>query len=75
MYNKFRDSKMILVTLQIVLPMLSILFVNELINNRLAFSGAVLKKRFYITSGVILAVFAILYVSPSVSGNFKNDNS
>ena len=75
MYNKFRDSKMILVILQIVLPMLSILFVNELINNRLAFSGAVLKKRFYITSGVILAVFAILYVSPSVSGNFKNDKS
>ena len=75
MYNKFRDSKMILVTLQIVLPMLSMLFVNELINNRLAFSGALLKKRFYITSGVILAVFAILYVSPSVSGNFKNDKS
>jgi len=75
MYNKFRDSKMILVTLQIVLPMLSILFVNELINNKLSFSGDILKKRFYITSGVILAVFAILYVSPSVSGDFKNDKS
>ena len=74
-YNKFRDSKMILVILQIVLPMIAMLFVNELIKNRLSYAGDLLKKRFYVSCGVILGFFLLLYVSPSLSGDFKNDKS
>ena len=75
LYNKFRDSKMILVILQILLPMIAILFVNELIKNRLSYAGDLLKKRFYVSSGFILGLFLLLYISPSLSGNFKNDKS
>lgn len=71
MYNKFRDSKMILVIIQIVWPMVAILFVNEIVNKRL-FDSDLLKKRFYITSGVIITLFTILYISPSLSGDFRN---
>lgn len=67
LYNKFRDSKMILVLLQIALPMLAILFVDQLFKSKITIKN---KKKFFISSGFILFLFAVLYVSPGISGDF-----
>lgn len=67
LYNKFRDSKMILSLLQVMIPALGILFLDrlfkksELIENK--------KVYLYVTGGVVFSVF-LLYVFPSLSGSF-----
>jgi len=67
LYNKFRDSKMILSLLQVMIPALGILFLdrlfkkNELIENK--------KVYLYVTGGVVFSVI-LLYVFPSLSGSF-----
>jgi hypothetical protein len=67
LYNKFRDSKMILSLLQVMIPALGILFLDrlfkksELIENK--------KVYLYVTGGVVFSVI-LLYVSPSLSGSF-----
>jgi len=71
MYNKFRDSKMILVILQVLIPMLAILFVDGLINGNNPFPK---KKKFFISGGSVLFFFALLYVSPGVSGDFMTSD-
>ena len=67
LYNKFRDSKMILSLLQVMIPALGILFLDrlfkksELIENK--------KVYLYVSSGVVFSVI-LLYVFPSLSGSF-----
>ena len=67
LYNKFRDSKMILSLLQVMIPALGILFLDrlfkksELIENK--------KVYLYVTGGVVFSVI-LLYVFPSLSGSF-----
>ncbi len=67
MYNKFRDSKMILVILQLLIPLLAILFIDGLFNGNISYLK---KQKFFISGGSVLFLFAILYISPSMSGNF-----
>ena len=67
LYNKFRDSKMILVLLQIIFPLLAILFMNALFNGRISFYK---KQKFYIAGGTLVVFFSLLYISPSMSGDF-----
>ncbi len=67
MYNKFRDSKMILVLIQVIFPALGILFLNYLLERK---EEIVNKKKLLITTGSILLFGIILYMFPSVSGSF-----
>ena len=70
MYNKFRDSKMILVLLQIMIPAMGLLFLDKLIKNEGLWGQ---KKYWYIASGTILCVSALLVLSPSLSGSFMTN--
>lgn len=68
MYNKFRDSKMILVLLQVIVPALAVLFLQKLFFQKEELWGG--KKAWLITGGVLLFVSIVLYASPSISGSF-----
>jgi hypothetical protein len=65
MYNKFRDSKMILVLIQLMAPALGILYIDQLLKN-----GVAPEKRKFVFAGIgALAVVAILVTtSPSITG-------
>lgn len=67
LYNKFRDSKMILVLLQIIFPLLAILFMDAVFNGRISFYK---KQKFYTAGGAVVVFFSLLYISPSMSGDF-----
>lgn len=70
MYNKFRDSKMILVLLQIMIPAMGLLFLDKLIKNEGLWGQ---KKYWYIASGVVLFSAVLLVLSPSLSGSFMTN--
>ena len=70
MYNKFRDSKMILVLLQIMIPAMGLLFLDKLIKNEGLWGQ---KKYWYIASGVVLCAAVLLVISPSLSGSFMTN--
>jgi len=70
MYNKFRDSKMILVLLQIMIPAMGLLFLDKLIKNEGLWGQ---KKYWYIASGVVLFAAVLLVLSPSLSGSFMTN--
>ena len=67
MYNKFRDSKMILVLLQVMIPALGVLFLDRFFKKE----GIIGDKKIwlYATGGVTLLI-ASLYIIPSLSGSF-----
>jgi hypothetical protein len=67
MYNKFRDSKMILVLLQIMIPAMGLLFIDKLIKNEGLWGQ---KKYWYGAMGVIALIGVVLLVSPKLSGDF-----
>jgi hypothetical protein len=58
MYNKFRDTKMMLVLVQVSLPVMGMLFLR-----RLTFEK-VNQRKLMITLGAVLGVFVIMYMSP-----------
>ncbi len=64
LFNKFRDTKMMLILAQVSFPLLGFLFLNKLLENEIN------KKQFiYISSGVI-GLLAIFYIMPSVWFDF-----
>ena len=67
MYNKFRDSKMILVLLQVMVPALGVLFLDRFFKKE----GIIGDKKIwlYATGGVTFLI-AILYIIPTLSGSF-----
>lgn len=67
MYNKFRDSKMILVLLQVMVPAFGVLFLDRFFKKE----GIIGDKKIwlYVTGGVTL-LMVILYIIPSLSGSF-----
>ena len=67
MYNKFRDSKMMLVLLQIMVPALGLLFLDRMIKNE-GILGQ--KKHWFIGMGAVALLGFILMTSPSLSGDF-----
>jgi hypothetical protein len=67
MYNKFRDSKMLLVLLQIMVPTMGLLFLDKLIKNEGLWGQ---KKYWYGAMGVVLLFAIVLVLSPSISGSF-----
>ena len=71
LYNKFRDSKMILVLLQVVIPMIALLFVDGLFKKKFSFDAS---KKIYFTGGALLLFFALMFMIPGLSGDFISDN-
>ena len=67
MYNKFRDSKMILVILQVIIPAMALLFIDKLTKKEGVWGN---QKTWLIGTGAILGLLAILYISPSIAGSF-----
>ncbi len=71
LYNKFRDSKMIMTLLQIMIPALGVLFLDKLLRKEGLLGH---KKAWLIGSAAIVFLAVILYVSPSLSGEFMTKN-
>jgi hypothetical protein len=67
MYNKFRDSKMILVILQVIVPAMALVFLDKLTKKEGLLGN---QKIWFIGTGAILGLLAILYITPSISGSF-----
>jgi hypothetical protein len=67
MYNKFRDSKMLLVLWQIMVPTMGLLFLDKLVRNE-GLLGQ--KKYWYGAMGGLLLIAVVLVASPSLSGSF-----
>lgn len=67
MYNKFRDSKMILVILQLLIPMMAVLLLDRLWKSE-ELQGT-RKFHFGVLGGVVALGF-VLYAMPSISGDF-----
>jgi hypothetical protein len=67
MYSKFRDSKMILTIIQVIAPAVAILFLDKVIKGE----GLIANRKAWLigTGGVILVVI-ILYIFPSITGDF-----
>jgi hypothetical protein len=71
MYNKFRDSKMILVLIQLMAPALGILFIDGLIKNGVNQSR---RKVLFGVMGGFVAVLFMLIASPSITGPLISNN-
>lgn len=70
MYNKFRDSKMILVVLQVIAPALALIFIDKLIQKE----GLIGTKKTWLFGFIgVAAIFIFLILSPSISGSFIKD--
>ena len=71
MYNKFRDSKMILVLIQLMAPAMAIVYLNELVKSPL--QGKRLKT-FFIAGGALLALLLVIVTTPSITGSLISEN-
>lgn len=71
LYNKFRDSKMILVLVQLIVPALGMLFLDRFLKKE-NIRGS--KKHWLIGGGAILLFLIVLYASPSLSGSFMRSD-
>ncbi len=67
MYNKFRDSKMILAILQVIIPAFGILFLDRFFKKENVWGD---KKIWLYGSGAIVLIGIILYAVPTLSGAF-----
>jgi hypothetical protein len=65
MYNKFRDSKMIHVLLQIMIPALGMLFIDGLLTKGVEVSA---RKWLWIGSGAILVIMVMVMANPTITG-------
>jgi hypothetical protein len=70
-YNKFRDSKMILVILMVVGPMMAMLFVDNLSKNERLLGT---RKMHLIGLGSMVLLAFALFIIPSLSGDFLTKN-
>lgn len=64
LYNKFRDTKMMLILAQLSFPLLGMIFVNRLLTNPID------KKRFLYVSGGLLGLLILFYLMPTVWFSF-----
>lgn len=68
MYNKFRAVSMTLVIVELVIPLLAILGLSKLIQERAWAKENI--KYFYAISGALLGILLLMYVSPSIFTDF-----
>jgi hypothetical protein len=67
MYNKFRDSKMILVLLQIIAPVMAILLMQRLISDE---TMAARKKFVLAGAGIVAFISIITVAAPNMMGSY-----
>jgi hypothetical protein len=73
LYNKFRDSKMILVLLQVMIPAMAILFLDRFIKKQEIWGR---KKHWFIACGIMTLILLIFYIYPTSYGSFiRSDES
>ncbi len=71
LYNKFRTVSMILVILQILLPMMGVLAVNEILfGTEYPGKGERVKKGMWWALGLTAGICAVFAVIPSLAGSF-----
>lgn len=70
-YNKFRDSKMILVIIMVIAPMMAMLFVDQLIKKDGLWGT---RKMHLIGLGGVVFIGLAFYIVPSLSGDFLSKN-
>jgi hypothetical protein len=68
-YNKFRTVTIVLIIIQVTIPLLAMLFLNELWKDRKRILEQ--KKKFYIISGSILGFILLLVAFPSMTGLYS----
>ncbi len=71
MYNKFRDSKMMLVLIQFMAPALALIWIQELISTE---SAAVRKKPILIGLGIGLVILLAVTAKPTITGDLISNN-
>lgn len=71
MYNKFRDSKMILVLIQFMAPAMALIWLQELFN---AEPGTIRKKPILVGTGVCLVVLIAVLAKPTITGELISTN-
>lgn len=69
LYNKFRDTKMILVLLMLVLPLGAALFLDDLVKGNIL-SGH--RKFLFIGSGAMVAILGLFLLAPGSFFSFSN---
>lgn len=65
-FNKFRDTKMMLILPQIAFPLIAILFVNQLVKEKVS------QKKMIISGSVVIGVFVLFYLAPDTFFNFSS---
>jgi hypothetical protein len=71
MYNKFRDSKMILVLIQLMAPALGILYIDQLLRDGVEASR---KKLLFGGIGVLVLLTIVVSTAPSITGPLISAN-
>jgi hypothetical protein len=66
LFNKFRDTKMMLVLLQLAFPLLGLLFLNDLFNRQPD------KKKLIYAMAAVIGLFLLFYIFPTVWFSFLN---
>lgn len=75
MYNKFRTVSMILVILQITIPVLAVLAVNEILTEKSESTAVGRNKKALLWAAGITGGFTILFILiPSLAGSFAGSN-
>lgn len=67
MYNKFRDTKMILVIMQVIVPLMGMLLLDKLVKKE-ALEGTQIYRLSVVGTGTFLMIS--LFLVPSLSGSF-----
>lgn len=71
MYNKFRDTKMIHVLMQMMVPAFGILFIDQLLKGGV---NATFRKYIWGGSAALIAVMMLLMVNPQMTGPLLSEN-
>ena len=70
MYNKFRDSKMIHILMQIMVPAFGIMFIDSLLKNGVATS---MRKWLWGGAGVLVFILVLVIAKPTVTGPLMSE--
>jgi len=71
MYNKFRAVSMTLVLVELVVPILAILFLSKLVTDKELINAN--RKRFFIISGSFVGLLLLFYIMPDTFFDFLSD--
>jgi hypothetical protein len=71
LYNKFRSVNMTLVMVCLVAPMLGIMFLNDLIQNKQDYQWKQIQKSFLISFAATGGICLLVFLSPSIIGNHE----